>query len=99
MKKLYKAKNDEVLLTIVRTLVSDFPDISLTSDLDYYPLDSGCIIVNVFGVSEKDALTSVRKVIPSYSLEAADNDEFSVFLCFNADSPEKHDLKEALLHG
>ena len=99
MKKLNKAKEDKLLLDIVRILSSEFPNCSLTSDLDCYPLSTGCIIVNVLGVSEEEALEVVRKVEPAYSLEGADVDEFTVFLCFNAESPEIHDLKEALLDG
>lgn len=98
MLNLNRAKSDETLLAIVRVLSTEFPDCSITSDLDYYPLDDGCIIVNVIGVCEDDALLSIRKVIPTYSLDAADIDEFTVFICFNTVSPEKHNLKEVLFN-
>lgn len=91
--KLNMLLNDNVLKTIVKQLNKRFPDCSITTDLDVYPLFDGAIDIIVIGAPMEEALSAVREVIPTYSLEGADADEFTVFICFTEPDPFPHDIK------
>lgn len=96
MKNLNKAKEDKLLLDIVRILSRDFPNSSITSDLDFFPLDNGDMCITVIGVDEEDAIKAIQKEIPEYNLNDAAEDKFTVFIYFYEDVPEPHNLREVL---
>lgn len=97
MKRLDKAKEDKLLIDIVRILAREFPDASVTSDLDFFPLDNKDMCITVIGVSEDEAIKAIQKVIPEYNLEDAAADKFTVFIYFYEEFPEPHNLREVLL--
>lgn len=91
--RLNTLRNDNVLKTIVKQLNKRFPDCSITTDLDIYPLEDGAVDIIIIGAPMDDALSAIREVIPTYSLEGADNDDFTVFTCFTEPEPFPHDVK------
>lgn len=87
-------KQDETLKTIVTALVSEFPDCRITTDSKAFPLDDGYILVTLNGVDVESMLSCVRKVIPNYDLEDADNGQFTVFVSCNFGPDDDLDLSK-----
>ena len=96
MKNLYKAINDKLFIRIAKILVREFPYASLTTDLDYYPLDDGSICITIIGPTEEEVMRAIQAEIPNYDLEEAANDEFTVYLYFYETVAEAHELKDVL---
>ena len=92
MSNIERLKANDELKKIVKVLVTDFPNISITTDIKDYPLFDGTVIIQVIGQDEHVVLNSINKVLPGYDLESADSDLYSVYVYCLGDEPMSDDI-------